>query len=134
MNRALQLLVMLSLRPLLAGPTGGCLGKVSRNLVATRIVFQPSPTPAQSASPSPTTLLSNSGAFPEAHNVIPADEEVEAVVPLRPVKGKSTHNSVRHFVDWKAVTVCGGDGGDGSLSLCSLYANEFAGMSTICLL
>ena len=120
---------MLSLRPLLTGPTVGCLGKVGRTLVATRIVFQPTPTPAQSTSPGLTPLPSNSGPFPDAHNVDPVSEEdVEAtVVPLRPVKGKSTRNSVRHFVDWKAVTVCGGDGGDGSLSLCSLYANEFAG-------
>jgi len=123
---------MLSFRPLLAGPRVGSLGKVSRTLFATRIVFQPSPTPAESTSPTPTTLLStsvvsNTGSFPEAQNVDTASEEEEAVIPLRPVKGKSTRNSVRHFVDWKAVTVCGGDGGDGSLSLCSLYANEFAG-------
>ena len=124
--------MMLSFRPLLAGPRVGSLGKVSRTLFATRIVFQPSPTPAEFTSPSPTTLLStsvvsNTGSFPEAQNVDTASEEEEAVIPLRPVKGKSTRNSVRHFVDWKAVTVCGGDGGDGSLSLCSLYANEFAG-------
>ena len=121
---------MFSLRPLLTRPTVGSLGKVSRTLVATRIIFQHSPTPVQSTSPCPTTPFTTSSvaSSPDAHRADPVDEEEpEAVIPLRAVKGKSTRNSVRHFVDWKAVTVYGGDGGDGSLSLCSLYANEFAG-------
>ena len=104
---------MLSFRPLLTGPRAGCLGKACRTLVAARIVFQPSSTP----SPCATSLHSSSLASnSDAHNVDPASEqevEGEAVVPLRAVKGKSTRNSVRHFVDWKAVTVYGGDGGDG---------------------
>ena len=101
------------------------LSHVKSRLIAARGGAFPCPTSLHSNS-----LASNSGAFSDAHNVDPASEEGtagEAVVPLRAVKGKSTRNSVRHFVDWKAVAVYGGDGGDGSLSLCSLYANEFAG-------
>lgn len=51
----------------------------------------------------------------------------EQPTPLRSVKGKSELGSAKGFVDWKAVSVRGGDGGDGSISLLSLYANEFAG-------
>ena len=120
--------MMFSLRSLLTRPTVGSLGKVSRTLVATRIIFQHSPTLVQSTSPTTPFTTSSVASSPDAHRADPVDEEEpEAVIPLRAVKGKSTLNSVRHFVDWKAVTVCGGDGGDGSLSLCSLYANEFAG-------
>ena len=120
---------MLSFRPLLLGSTGGWLGKVGRSMATTRIVFQPSPTPVETAhkhTDSPVT--SSSGLVPDVSNIPSAyNDDDEVVVPLRALKGKSSRNSVRHFVDWIEVTVCAGDGGDGSISLNSLYANEFAG-------
>ena len=74
----------------------------------------------------------STGASEVAREAREAKEAKEADIeehprPLRSVKGKSDRGSARGFVDWKAVTVCGGDGGDGSISLLSLYANEFAG-------
>ena len=120
---------MLSFRPLLVGPTGGWLGKVGRSMSTTRIVFQPSPTPVEAAHKhTDFPVASSSGFVPDVSNIPSANnDDDEVVVPLRALKGKSSRNSVRHFVDWVEVTVCAGDGGDGSISLNSLYANEFAG-------
>lgn len=57
-------------------------------------------------------------------------------IPLRKRKGAKKWSDlpgskrttgVGHFVDWKRARVSGGDGGDGGLSLASLFANEMAG-------
>ncbi|XP_039301155.1 mitochondrial ribosome-associated GTPase 2-like, partial [Nilaparvata lugens] len=52
---------------------------------------------------------------------------VSAPLPLRKKKAKSTSNDRKPFVDMKRVQVVGGNGGDGSISFLSLWANEFAG-------
>ncbi|XP_059098954.1 mitochondrial ribosome-associated GTPase 2-like [Tigriopus californicus] len=54
------------------------------------------------------------------------------VVPLRPQKPTKMWDDLRRkrsnvFVDWRQVVVTAGNGGNGSLSLASLFANEFAG-------
>ena len=51
----------------------------------------------------------------------------EQAVPLRPKKAKGTATMSQAFVDCRTVQVVGGNGGHGSISLLSLFANEFAG-------
>jgi len=51
----------------------------------------------------------------------------EIAVPLRPLKGKSDKNPVKHFVDCVEVCVEAGHGGEGRISFLSVYAVEFAG-------
>ena len=48
-------------------------------------------------------------------------------VPLRPLKGKSERNPVKHFVDCVTVAVEAGHGGEGRISFLSVFAVEFAG-------
>ena len=56
-----------------------------------------------------------------------ATKDPDNPVPLRPVKGKSDRNPVKHFVDCVQVVVEGGKGGDGRISFLSVFAVEFAG-------
>jgi len=61
-------------------------------------------------------------------DINPKSEEItEVAVPLRPLKGKSDMNPVRHFVDCVEVSVEAGRGGEGRISFLSVYAVEFAG-------
>jgi len=52
---------------------------------------------------------------------------VDLAIPLRPLKGKSDKNPVKHFVDCVEVSVEAGHGGEGRISFLSVYAVEFAG-------
>lgn len=54
------------------------------------------------------------------------------VVPMRPRKPSKTWDDLQKrrsnvFVDWRQVIVRAGNGGNGSLSLSSIFGNEFAG-------
>jgi len=61
-------------------------------------------------------------------DINPKSEEItDVAVPLRPLKGKSDMNPVRHFVDCVEVSVEAGRGGEGRISFLSVYAVEFAG-------
>jgi len=53
--------------------------------------------------------------------------EEDYAVPLRPMKGKSDKNPVKHFVDCISTDVEAGRGGDGCISFLSVFAVEFAG-------
>lgn len=48
-------------------------------------------------------------------------------VPLKSSKSKSEATKVHHFVDFRRVRVLGGNGGDGCISLLSVYKKERAG-------
>ena len=75
-----------------------------------------------------TQTFSSTTTNPEAE-VEPKDGPNDTpALPLRSVKGKSSENKVKHFVDWKPVTVCAGHGGDGSISVRSEMYVEFAGV------
>ncbi|XP_042873356.1 mitochondrial ribosome-associated GTPase 2-like [Penaeus japonicus] len=48
-------------------------------------------------------------------------------IPLKRSKSKSDATKVHHFVDFRRVKVLGGNGGDGCISLLSVYKKERAG-------
>lgn len=54
-------------------------------------------------------------------------ERAHIPVPMRPVKGKSEKVYATKFEDWRQIKVIGGKGGDGRISLLSVYMIEFAG-------
>ena len=64
-----------------------------------------------------------------------ASESEAQAVPLRPRKHAKEWNAGmglqgakrKAFVDWMQVKIVAGSGGDGKVSVLSIYANEFAG-------
>ncbi|KAE8744290.1 hypothetical protein FOCC_FOCC009105 [Frankliniella occidentalis] len=48
-------------------------------------------------------------------------------IPLRPKKEKSFRNQAVSLIDYRRIQAQGGNGGDGCISLLSLWSNEYAG-------